>query len=178
MQRIAILVAAAVTLTGLRSTGEEISSRQFKFGVTLPDSNGWEIATNGPIGKDGSLYIAAAANKVEFRSLAFIAAPLPTEPSTGRKVETVADNKEGFEKGFLKKADAKVSSTSMKIDGYDAYQIVALKTLPNGESRHVVGITFFANGYSYSVSAATKIPFDKDDDLRRFIESIRLSSPH
>jgi hypothetical protein len=165
------VLAIVVTLTH-SATCEEITSREHMFKARFPDANGWQVIWNGPFGGPAS-YLASAANQGESRTLSIMSNPLPKDFSghTGKELE---NNFDRFEKGFLAKADGKVSSASISVAGIQARQIVARKKTPEGEDRHVVGINFFTANRSYLVSGLTRVPFNQDEDLRSFINSIEI----
>lgn len=156
---------------------EDITSKEFSFSISVPTKGDWQLATNGIVGERNRSHLAVVANKPEQRSLMFLAAPRGKQATSGKEIKTLGDMKEGWERGFLKKADKKVSSMELKVSGQDAYQVVALKKLPTGEDRHIVGIIVVANGWSYSFGGVTKVPWDKDPDLLAFIDSVRFNSP-
>ena len=172
-----LLLFLAIAHLGEPLLGEEVSSKEFGFAVTTPESGDWKVINNGVAGERNRSYVLSLGNEQEQTNLTFMSLPIGKDAATGKVGSTLEDVKEGFEKGFLKKADGKVSSADIELAGHKAYRMVALKKLPTGEERHVVFIIFVANGRTNAIGGMTKIPWEKDENLGRFIESLKIQKP-
>lgn len=170
-----LLFFILIAQLGAASYGEEVSSKEYGFSVTTPESVDWKVLQNGASGQGKNRsYFLVLVNSREQKNLSYMSLPMGPDATGKKAAKTLDDVKDGFEKGFLKKADEKVSSADIELAGQKAYRMVALKKLPSGEERHLVNIIFVANGRTNSIAGMTKVPWDKDEILARFLDSLKI----
>ena len=167
------IVVVASLLLGGSLLGQEVRSKEFGFSVQIPQSR-LEGYFQWSCWRAQSLVHLDRRECARAKNLSFMSLPIGKDAATGKAGSTLDDVKEGIERGFLKKADKKVSSEEITLAGHKAYRVVALKKLPTGEDRHLVMVVIVANGRTNSIAGMTRIPWDQDEELARFMQSLQF----
>lgn len=180
-------ITSAVSIFSTANTiGQEMMKRQphaasrtvaarDAFTATFPNTTSWKKVSDGPLNDQSpnshSIAFADFKRKIQLSIIV-----MPTDmPSSGRMKEK---GKIEWEEGVLKNATRKKSSENIRINGCDAYKLIFIKDLPDGQSFEVTVIMLVENGWIFNLGIT--VPAGSPDtipEITQFLDSFRIGDP-